>query len=205
MSQTILNNQIADPERSFQSIPVYKHTVGLGRDGVINELINGPISSPSQIVPITGSIEAIALLRKKQYNIVILTNQYHITQGLLQTSQVDTVHQHILDLFGQAGCTSINGFYYSTSKLKDDLYAKPNLGMFRKAEKEQRVTFKGNAFVGDDIADLKAALKIGATPVLVKTGNGLETLEKLNTYANRLLKSKTVVFENLWEFANAVP
>jgi len=205
MSTSILNNQIGITSMIPPTIPVYKHTVGIGRDGVINELIGTPITHPDQFRPIPGSLEAIALLRSKQYNIVILTNQHYISKGTLLTYQVDAVHQYMLDLFGKAGCSSINGLYYSTTTLKDDIYAKPNLGMFKKAEQEQRVTFKGNAHVGDDIADLKAAFKIGATPVLVKTGNGLETLEKLNTYANRELKKKTVVFENLWEFANEVP
>jgi D-glycero-D-manno-heptose 1,7-bisphosphate phosphatase len=205
MSVSILNNQIGVTSVVPPVIPVYKHTVGIGRDGVINELLNGPVCDPTQFRPIPGSLEAIALLRSKQYNIVILTNQHYISKGTLLTHQVDAVHQYMLDLFGKAGCSSINGLYYSTTTLKDDIYAKPNLGMFKKAEQEQKVMFKGNAHVGDDIADLKAAFKIGATPVLVKTGNGLETLEKLNTYANRELKRKTVVFENLWEFANEVP
>jgi histidinol phosphatase-like enzyme len=39
-------------------------------------------------------------------------------------------------------------------------------------------------YVGDKISDLKAADRIKATPVLVKTRYGLETVEKLNTYAN---------------------
>jgi histidinol phosphatase-like enzyme len=77
--------------------------------------------------------------------------------------------------------------------------------MFRRAEKEQKLKFKGGAFVGDKISDLKAAEKVDALPILVKTGYGLETLEKLNTYANRNLKRKTQVFDNLLEFANSLP
>ena len=77
--------------------------------------------------------------------------------------------------------------------------------MFKRAEAEQRLKFKGGAYVGDKISDLKAADRIGAIPVLVKTGHGIETIEKLNTYANRNLKKKTKIFENLWEFADSLP
>lgn len=180
-------------------------TIGLDRDGTINQDIGIPISSPTQFKPIPNSLEAIALMRNKGYNIVILTNQAGISQGTLSIEQVDAVHNYMLELLGKAGCRSIDGIYYSTSNHKSDIFAKPNVGMFKRAEKEQKLSFKGGAVVGDKISDLKAADKIKALPVLLKTEKGSETLEKLNTFANRNLKKKTQIFENLWEFANSLP
>lgn len=180
-------------------------TIGLDRDGTINQLTNDYIKHPQQFLPITGSIEAITLIRRKGYNVVIISNQPGIYQGKLTPDDVDNVHQYMLELLGKDGCSSINGIYYSTTNLKADNYAKPNVGMFKKAEKDQRIKFKGGAFVGDKISDLKAADKVGAIPVLVKTGHGLETLEKLNTYANRELKKKTQIFDDLWSFAVSLP
>jgi len=180
-------------------------TIGLDRDGTINQDLGQYISSPTQFIPIPGSLEAVALLRRKGYNIVVLTNQAGIMKGETTISDVDNVHQYMLELLGKAGCPSIDGIYYSTTNLKQDIYAKPNVGMFRRAEKEQKLKFKGGAFVGDKISDLKAAEKVGALPILVKTGHGLDTLDKLETYANRNLKRKTQIFENLWEFANSLP
>ena len=180
-------------------------TIGLDRDGTINHDLGIYVSTPDQFIPIPGSLEAIALMRRKGYNIVVLTNQAGIMKGLMTPADVDLVHQRMLELLGKAGCASIDGIYYSTTNLKDDIYAKPNIGMFKRAEKEQKLTFKGGAYVGDKISDLKAAEKIGAIPILVKTGHGIETIEKLNTFANRQLKKKTQIFENLWEFANSLP
>jgi D-glycero-D-manno-heptose 1,7-bisphosphate phosphatase len=180
-------------------------TIGLGRDGVINQPLDRPISHPKYFIPIANSIEAISLIRNKGYNVVILSNQPGISQHLISTEQVDAVHQYMLELLGKAGCRSIDGIYYSTTNLKQDIYAKPNNGMFKRAEKELRLKFKSGAYVGDKISDLKVADKIGAIPVLVKTGDGNETIKKLNTFANRELKKKTQIFENLWEFANSLP
>jgi len=180
-------------------------TIGLDRDGTINQDIGTYVTHPNQFIPITGSLEAVALMRRKGYNIVILTNQAGISAGLMTTDDVDAVHQHMLELLGKAGCSSIDGIYYSTTNLKQDIYAKPNVGMFKRAEAEHRLRFKGGAYVGDKISDLKAADRIKAIPVLVKTGHGLETIEKLNTYANRDLKKQTQIFNNLWEFANSLP
>lgn len=180
-------------------------TIGLDRDGTINEDIGTYVTHPSQFIPIPGSLEAVALMRRKGYNIVILTNQAGIGHGLMTMEDVDAVHQYMLELLGKAGCNSIDGIYYSTTSSKKDMFAKPNVGMFKRAEQEQRLKFKGGAYVGDKISDLKAADRIHALPILVKTGHGADTLEKLNTYANRTLKSRTQVFDTLWDFANSLP
>lgn len=186
------------------SIARFKITVGLDRDGTINEDV-GYIRDPNNFVPISKSLEAVAMLRAKGYNIVILTNQAGIMKGVLTQSDVESVNARMLEMLGKAGCSSIDGIYYSTTNLKEDIYAKPNVGMFKRAEKELGVKFKGGAFVGDKISDLKAADKIGAIPVLVKTGHGEDTLKELERYAHRDLKRKTMVFDNLWAFAETLP
>jgi D-glycero-D-manno-heptose 1,7-bisphosphate phosphatase len=187
------------------AIARYNITIGLDRDGTINKDLGTYVKHPNQLIPISGSLEAVAMLRRKGYNIVILTNQAGISEGVLSIQQVEEVHQKLLQQLGEAGCFSIDGMYYSTSKHKDDIYAKPNIGMFQRAETELGVKFKGGAYVGDKLSDLQAAEKVGALPILVKTGYGQETLEKLNRYAYKALKKKTIVFENLLEFAESLP
>jgi D-glycero-D-manno-heptose 1,7-bisphosphate phosphatase len=180
-------------------------TIGLDRDGTINQDMGTSVTHPSQFIPIPRSLEAVALMRRKGYNIVILTNQAGISRGEMTPEDVDQVHQYMLDLLGKAGCSSIDGIYYSTTNLKQDIYAKPNHGMFKRAEKELRLKFKGGAYVGDKISDLKVADKVSAIPVLVKTGHGNDTIDKLDTYANRDLKKKVQIFNNLYEFAESLP
>lgn len=182
----------------------FKITIGLDRDGTINEDV-GYLRDPNKFVSVPKSLEAVAMLRAKGYNIVILTNQSGIMKGVLTQTDVENVNARMLELLGKAGCSSIDGIYYSTTNLKEDIYAKPNIGMFKRAETELGVKFKGGAFVGDKISDLKAAEKAGAIPVLVKTGYGEETLKELERYAHRELKRKTMIFDNLWAFAESLP
>lgn len=179
-------------------------TIGLDRDGTINEDIGTYVTHPMQFKPIANSLEAVALLRKKGYNIVVLTNQAGVSKGIMTTEEVAVVHDYMLNLLGQAGCESIDGIYYSHTSQKNDIFAKPNTGMFKKAEDECNIKFKGGFYVGDKLTDLKAAEKIGATPVLVRTGHGQETEKKLNRFTYKTLKKKTKVFNNLWEFANSL-
>ena len=202
MSRYDISGIIHDNKQVSQSynLPV----VGLDRDGTIIEELGKYLTSPEEVKPILGSIEAIKYLRDKGHKIVILTNQAGISKGLQTTSQVESVNNKLLQFFGQAGISSIDGIYYSTTNLKEDIFAKPNIGMFQRAKNELKLDWKKGWYVGDKISDLKAADKAGAKPILVLTGHGQETLEKLNTFANRELKKKTLVFNNLLEFAKTL-
>ena len=182
-----------------------KPVVGLDRDGVLNIDLGTYVTSPEYFQPIPNSLEAVALLRSKGHRIAVITNQGGIEKGLMTTNDVEQVHNKMLQLLGQAGCPSIDAIYYSTSSRKQDIYAKPNIGMFKRCEKEHSfIKFSKGFFVGDKLSDLKAAYKIGAKPILVRTGYGLETEKQLNKHAYKQIKKQTLVFDNLWEFAQAL-
>lgn len=185
-----------------------KPIVGLDRDGVIN-IDKGYITDPDDWEPIPGSLEAIRMIRLKGYKTVILTNQGGITKKEQTHEQVEAIHQRMFEVFGNAGIYSIDGLFYSESSLKEDYYAKPNLGMFHRAEKEifnSKARFKQNGFyVGDKMTDLKAAERIGARPILVRTGHGLETEEDLKKFSREKLRKKTKVFDDLLQFAQRLP
>jgi D-glycero-D-manno-heptose 1,7-bisphosphate phosphatase len=185
-----------------------KSIVGLDRDGVIN-IDKGYLTSPDDWEPIPGSLEAIRMIRLKGYKLVILTNQGGIMKKEQTHDQVEAIHQRMMEVFGNAGIYSIDGLFYSESSLKEDYYAKPNLGMFHRAEKEifnSKARFKQNGFyVGDKMTDLKAAERIGARPILVRTGHGLETEEDLKKFSREKLRKKTKVFDDLLQFAQRLP
>ena len=110
-----------------------------------------------------------------------------------------------MEIFGQAGIMSIDGLLYSTSSFKQDIFSLPNNGMLKKAEKDFRVKFKGGYFVGDKMHDLKAGDSVHAKPVLIKSGQYEETLSKLDSFANKDLKNKTLIYNSLLDFANSLP
>ena len=178
--------------------------IGLDRDGTINVDIGTYVTRPEQFTPIEGSLEAVKMIRDKGYDVVILTNQGGISKGIMDEVDVDLVHNHMLKLLGDIGCKSINGLYYSTTSLKDDIYSKPNVGMFKRAAAEVGCDWKNGLYVGDKISDLKAAVKAKARPVLLRTGYGAETVKKLNTFANKDLKKQTEIFDNLYQFAHSL-
>jgi len=186
-----------------------KSIVGLDRDGVINVDKGHYITDPEDFEVYPESLAAIHKLRMKGYKVVILTNQGGIIKGLQTHEQVEAVHQRMFEIFGNAGIYSIDALFYSESSLKEDIYAKPNLGMFHRAEKEifgGKTRFKDKGFyVGDKMSDLKAAERIGATPILVRTGHGVDTEGELKKFSKEKLRKKTKVFDNLLQFVNRLP
>ena len=183
-----------------------KCVVGLDRDGVINVDIGDYVYKKEDWKFEDGSLDAIVKLRKLGHKIVIITNQGGIEKGLYTQDDVDKLHTYMFEELGKAGCPSIDGLYYSASSAKNDMYAKPNTGMFKRCEKEvPHVKFSKGYYVGDRIRDLKAALKMGAKPILVRTGHGKETEQLINkrfTYKN--IRKATKVFDNLAAFVDSL-
>ena len=176
--------------------------IGIDRDGTINKDLGTYVINPEDFNPIEGSLEAISSLRKLGFLIVIITNQGGIEQGIMSQRDVDRLHDKMFQLLGNAGCTSIDALYYSSSNRKDDEFAKPNVGMFKRCEKENpNIKFNKGYYVGDKLTDLKAAIKIGAKPILVRTGYGNETEEKLKRHTYQKIKKQTKIFDDLSSFA----
>lgn len=178
-----------------------KETIGIERNGVIVSNESTPVN-PQELQLIPEACDAIRMMRLKGYRVMIFFNEPFISENKITTEQVDATNQQLMQLFGQNGIFSIDGLLYSTTNMKMDIYSMPNTGMMKKAENEFKVKFKGGYFVGDKLYNLKAGNSVGARPILIKTGKYEETLSKLNTFANRQLKSKTVVYSSLLQFAN---
>ena len=202
MASVLLNNQITT---SFGEFSHDRCVIGIDRDGVLNRDLGTYCYRPEDFEPIPYSMEAVALLRNLGHRIVIITNQGGIEKGIYTINDVDKTHNYMLELLGRAGCSSIDAIYYSASSRKDDMYAKPNTGMFKRCEREHPyIKFYQGYYVGDKITDLKAAHKIGAKPVLVRTGYGKETEELLKKFAYRDIKKRAIIFDTLWDFAKYI-
>jgi D-glycero-D-manno-heptose 1,7-bisphosphate phosphatase len=180
-----------------------KPLVAIDRDGVLIKC-KDVVKSVESFEPIEGSLSAISMIRSKGYKIAIIFDQPGISRGELTVEDVDRMNDHMIDLFGQAGCPSIDGTLYNMSDIKDDIYSKPNTGMLKRLRDEMGVPLKGGYYVGDRLVDAKMADKAKLKPVLVKTGKYSEDEKKFNSYANRPLKKKTKIFNDLLEFAQAL-
>ncbi|HIQ14876.1 MAG TPA: HAD-IIIA family hydrolase, partial [Leucothrix sp.] len=70
----------------------------LDRDGVINKDSDNYIKSPAEWLPIEGSIEAIAALKRAGYYVTIATNQSGIARGFYNEATLHAMHEKMANL-----------------------------------------------------------------------------------------------------------
>jgi|TARA_B110000483_G_scaffold211523_1_gene259318 HAD superfamily hydrolase (TIGR01662 family) len=173
--------------------------IAFDRDGVMFETDGSPITSIENAVPIKSSFIAVNILRRKGFKVAMIHDQPGISAKLITHEQVEEIDQYTLKLLGEAGCPSIDGILYNESNNKQDFFAKPKPGMLRRLRDEFNVPYKSGYYVGDKVIDAKMAMKCGLLPVLVCTES--EDLSKLNSFANKALKNRTLIYDTFLEFA----
>jgi D-glycero-D-manno-heptose 1,7-bisphosphate phosphatase len=150
----------------------------LDRDGVINEDSDAYIKSSDEWRPIPGSLDAIALLTRHGYKVVVVTNQSGIARGLFTQATLDAIHDKMRRLTERAGGRIEDIFFCPHAPQDACSCRKPQTGLFLAFARKHAVELNGVPAVGDSLRDVEAALAVGAKPILVKTGKGARTLAK---------------------------
>lgn len=175
----------------------------LDRDGVINEESAEFIKTADEWLPIKGSLEAIGQLSQAGYDIVIITNQSGIGRGLISADMLGQIHVRMLDYVHQHG-GKIQSILFCPHLPDDNCDCrKPKAGLYKELADRLNLGFSGTYSIGDSLRDLQAAHAAGASPVLVKTGNGKKTLKALKDDDNAEL-ADVPVFDNLAKFTDAL-
>ena len=148
----------------------------LDRDGVINQNSEHYIKSPDEWHPLPSSLEAIAHLKKLNYQIAIATNQSGIGRGYYTHEDLAAIHRKMQHLLTKHFNVTIDAIFYCPHHPNDCCTCrKPKIGLLQQIQHHFRTTLNGCPFVGDSPCDIEAATTAGCQPILVKTGNGEET------------------------------
>jgi D-glycero-D-manno-heptose 1,7-bisphosphate phosphatase len=147
----------------------------LDRDGVINRDSKDFVKNADEWVPLPGSIDAIARLSAAGYKIAIASNQSGLARGLFDEQALESMHAKLRTLVEEAG-GKVDYIVVCPHGPDDGCNCrKPEPGLYRQVAEHFDAELDGVAIVGDSLRDLEAAVAAGAQPVLVRTGNGLET------------------------------
>jgi D-glycero-D-manno-heptose 1,7-bisphosphate phosphatase len=150
----------------------------LDRDGVINYDSDYYIKSPDEWIPIPGSAEAIAMLNRAGFRVVIATNQSGVARGLYTLDTLMQIHAKLLEHVAAAGGKIEEIFFCPHHPDDKCICRKPQPGLLHQIEQKYDVNLTDTFFIGDSIADIQAAQQVGCKPILVLTGNGKKMLEK---------------------------
>ena len=150
----------------------------LDRDGVINFDSDQFIKSPEEWKPIPGSLEAIARLCQADYRVVVATNQSGIGRGLFDMSTLNAIHDKMHKACALMGGRIDAVFFCPHTSDADCHCRKPKSGMIEEIAERYNIDLKGIPSVGDSLRDLEASARLGAKPLLVRTGKGTKTEAK---------------------------
>jgi D-glycero-D-manno-heptose 1,7-bisphosphate phosphatase len=176
----------------------------LDRDGVINHDSDDYIKSPDEWQPLPGSLEAIARLCRADYTVVVATNQAGVGRGLFSQEMLIRIHRKMASSIRDKGGRLDSVFFCPHSPAEQCGCRKPKPGMLLEISDRLGIGLSGVPVVGDSLRDLEAAEAAGAIPVLVKTGRGRLTQEKLSKGELSHTLGQTPVYADLAAFADAV-
>ena len=169
----------------------------LDRDGVINHDSPDYIKSVAEFHPIAGSLEAIARLSQAGYRVCVASNQSGIGRGLFDYEAFAAINAHLHKLLAELG-GRIEAIAFAPGHPDDASHRrKPNPGMLEDLARRLGCSLDGVWMIGDSAGDLAAATAAGATPVLVRTGNGRATEAKARP-------TPSLVFDDLAAAATAL-
>ncbi len=154
-------------------------TIILDRDGVINYDSDQYIKSPAELVAIPGSLEAIAQLCQAGHRVVIASNQSGLARGLFDMDALIQIHAKLERQLSSLGGRIEAIFFCPHGPWEKCECRKPLPGMYLDIARCLSIRLEGVACVGDSHRDIQAARAAGGKPVLVLTGNGKETLGKV--------------------------
>ena len=150
----------------------------LDRDGVINQESDAYIKTPEEWVPLPGSLEAIARLHRNGYKVVVASNQSGVARHLFSLDTLAAIHGRMKREVEAAG-GKIDSIFFCPHGPKEACDCrKPKPGLLKQIAERYGVRLQGIPMIGDSERDLQAARAVGGRPILVKTGNGLKTLEE---------------------------
>ena len=138
-----------------------KRAVFLDRDGVINRafIMNGvptPARSLKQLQILPKVEEALIILRRLGFEIVVVTNQPDVTRGVLSKEVVESLHRRLeLELGIQ--------YFYTCFHVDVDncLCRKPKPGLLNLAAADLGIDLKESFMIGDRWRDISAGQSAG--------------------------------------------
>ena len=176
----------------------------LDRDGVINHDSDDYIKSPDEWQPLPGSLEAIARLCRADYTVVVATNQAGVGRGLFSLEMLIRIHRKMASSIRDKGGRLDSVFFCPHSPADQCGCRKPKPGMLLEISDRLGIRLSGVPVVGDSLRDLEAAAAAGAMPVMVKTGRGRLTQEKLSQGELSHTLGQTPVYPDLAAFTDAL-
>jgi D-glycero-D-manno-heptose 1,7-bisphosphate phosphatase len=152
--------------------------VFLDRDGTLNVDV-GYMHAIDQLELYPWTADALRLLKRAGFALVVVTNQAGLARGLIAEGFVEEAHAELQRRLTAVGA-GLDGFYYcphhpmgTVEKFRGDCRCrKPNPGMVEDAARDLGLDLSRSWVIGDKWLDVQLGAAVGARSILVRTGWG---------------------------------
>jgi len=156
--------------------------VFLDRDGTLNKDSIDYIKHLSEYEIFDFTPEALRILQKMGFKLVVITNQSVIARGMSSTKEVESIHNFLTNELKKHGVT-LDGIYYCPHHPDDNCPCrKPETGNIEKAIKDHNIDPIRSYFIGDSKRDIEAGKKVGCKTILVLTGERIKSPDETTNW-----------------------
>lgn len=142
----------------------------LDRDGVINQDSRDYIRSPAHWRALPGALEAMARAHRAGYRIIVISNQSGLARGLFGVRDLNAIHRRLSEELARYG-GRVEAFFFCPHAPQEECDCrKPRAGLLLALRDRLGLDLTRTPFVGDRLSDARAALSVGARPILVRSG-----------------------------------
>jgi len=177
-----------------------RKTIAISLFGVLFDN-SKPFTPGNQLAIADGAELGLQMLAQKGYDILIITGQPPSRTKSLEIDDFENILGATAEICQKLGC-SIKNAYYAPSTDKTDPFVKPNIGMFERAQKENNLNWADMFYVGVESNDIKAASKVSAKPVIIKSIVNKDVKFKALELTNNI---KVQEYDSLADFASMLP
>lgn len=151
----------------------------LDRDGVLNEDI-GYLHKCEDFKWIDGAVEAIKLLKKNNFLVIVITNQSGISRGYFTSKDVTNLHEWMNKILKKEDI-QINDFFFSGDLPNNNPESrrKPSPKMINEAVEKYNLDKTRCFMIGDKLSDLEAAKNAQIKGFLFNKSNLKNFIEKI--------------------------
>ena len=169
----------------------------LDRDGVINRKAmteDDYVTSWEEMEILPGVAEAISLLNRSGFLVVVVTNQRAIAKGLITVAQLGAIHEQMCSYLATKG-VKIDAVYYCPHELHPRCDCrKPEPGMLFDAARDHKIDLTRSWMIGDSEKDIEAGMRAGCKTVRVAPdGHSIES--KADLVVDSLLAASHKILE----------
>jgi len=144
-----------------------------------------------RVVPeiLKGAIEGMLLLNKLGYEIIIVTNQYIINEGIISLDQYNQFTNNLIEQFKRDNVSILDIFFCPHTSKENCNCKKPKVGMIKKAlEKYPKIELEKSIMIGDSKADEDLASNMNLKFYLIDS-NSISTETKYQSIEEVIKKA----------------